>query len=345
MKKNLLSVLAILLSLALVCSACSKKSNTASSNQVSDTVTSAPEDNTQEQTSNDVTSVPDVTEAPVADAQDDSSDDTTDSSTDANITDESDDEIIDDTVLEGNEEYFTSLGDIVGEWSSDYVDRSLYFFESQTFAFIYADTDRSVIRADGSYEFVDKNLVVLSFYDYSDYEGNMYLYVKNYDTMTTDEGENFIRFGVYDQSDYIDNSNDEYGVVSTDGVISFTWFGTEKPEDLSFFIYDENDALIDAYSRSEARSDGAMTTFFVIRAGVNPSRIEIMGTELETVNTIMSDVTMNIDLTHGTGEETDHYSISLDSLADCYVRSYTGAWYYNIPVHWYEMYLSEAQAG
>lgn len=148
----------------------------------------------------------------------------------------------------------------------------------------------------------------------------------------------------YDQSDYIDENNNEYGVVNTDGVISFTWFGTEKPEDLSFFIYDENDALIKTYTKSETSADGYMTTLFVIRAGVNPTRIEITGTELETANTIMSDIVLNIDMTHGTGDESDHYSILLDSLADCYERSYTGVWYYNIPVHWYELYLAEAQA-
>lgn len=233
------------------------------------------------------------------------------------------------------EEYFTSQSDIVGVWYSDYVDRMIRCDMEETFGFVYADSEGD--ETDGVWSFVDVNLICLSFFEESEYSENMYLTVADYDHMIYNDTETFTRI-------YPDDIDAEEEVINTEGAIIFTWAAEGDAPMLSCLVYDENGVLLD--NEDPVTDDsGSQIVVCSIAPGVTPVRIEIMGADPLTANEVFNNLQLYIEMTHGTDDETDYYAVSLDALADCYMRADTGIWYYNVPVDWYNLYLAQAQAG
>lgn len=119
------------------------------------------------------------------------------------------------------------------------------------------------------------------------------------------------------------------------GEIEITWFYSEEGDipDLDIQITDTAGNLLAA--DSEDTEDSCRARRFMVTGDVTPSLICITGNDPVNANEIISSTDFEIMLMQDiTGDNVLNAFAFKSSLGDCFKRSYTGAWYYEIPIDW-----------
>lgn len=215
---------------------------------------------------------------------------------------------------------------LTGVWSSLVRDYGFEVLGDGSFKIIAADEDD---EEDGEAIIEDLNV------EFAFYEGGVStLRVIDYDRLMTYSGEMFVKEGA------------DVSFYNNTGVITISWTalaGGEAPA-LCTSLYDCHgcDLFITA---DDLDDDGSRRIVYQVPGYFYPENLVITGNDLETINFVMSEIDLTIEMSRNdeNGEE-DYYAVGKDSLEDCYVRWDTGVWGYNIPVEWDGFYLAELQA-